>query len=88
MSEEREDGISFDDPRIVETVDNVTGQRIKVRGHTQESLRKALREAPVAAGRDPLLVGLRTRGMTPEQRSELMQKVAKDPGLKLISRAS
>jgi len=88
MSEEREDGISFDDPPIIETIDNVSGQRIKIRGHTQESLRKALREAPVALGRDPLLVGLRTRGMTAEQRSEVMTKVAKDPQLKLINRVS
>ena len=45
---------------IVETVNQRTGKREFFKAYTSEELTKLMREAPMAVGRDPQMVGVRT----------------------------
>jgi hypothetical protein len=48
---------------VVETVDQRTGKRVFYKAYTPDELTKVLREAPMAVGRDPVMLGVRSGGV-------------------------
>ena len=59
----------------VETVDQRTGQRVIVKAFTSDELKQALREAPRASGREPLFLGIRNGGRSPDEVRAHLNKV-------------
>ncbi len=77
--------MDFGEGRVIERVDEVTGKLYKVKEASPKELRDLLKAAPRRAGSEPIMVGVRLRGLTGEQIVEVRKTVAATEIRKLIT---
>lgn len=67
--------LKFEETTEIVQVDPVSGRKHLVKAFTPEELRKAMREAPRAIGREPFMLGVRTAALGPEAKTAIRKVV-------------